>query len=131
LTNGSSWGVSAISTAEWRGAKLSDILAATIGITVDHIDDSGAINGFQHVQFISEDGMEASIPLIKALDRRGDVLLAYEMNGEDVPPQHGWPVRVIVPGHVGVRNVKWIKSIRLAAEEARGPWQRGMAYKVQ
>lgn len=97
---------------------------------MDHLDDNGAINGLKHVQFVSEDGMEASIPLQKALNRRGDVLLAYEMNGEDVPPQHGWPLRVIVPGHVGVRNVKWIKSIRLSSEEAKGAWQRGMAYKV-
>ena len=52
------------------------------------------------------------------------------MNESPVPSQHGAPIRVIVPGHVGVRNVKWVTSIRVSDEEATGPWQRGMAYKV-
>jgi DMSO/TMAO reductase YedYZ molybdopterin-dependent catalytic subunit len=96
-------------------------------------------------------GLEASIPLEKALSRSGDVLLAYRMNDQQLPAQHGYPLRVIVPGrepvylilpphiyhtrffksgHVGIRNVKWLKEIRLSEEEAYGTWQRGMAYKV-
>jgi DMSO/TMAO reductase YedYZ molybdopterin-dependent catalytic subunit len=59
----------------------------------------------------------------------GDVLLAYEMNDKPIPVQHGAPVRVIVPGHVGVRNVKWLHHIALSHEESHGPWQRGMSYK--
>lgn len=50
----------------------------------------------------------SSIPLGKALDPRSDVILAYEMNGEAIPLDHGFPVRVIVPGVVGARNVKWL-----------------------
>ena len=50
----------------------------------------------------------ASIPIYKALDPKADVLLAYEMNGEPIPLDHGFPVRVIVPGVVGARNVKWL-----------------------
>lgn len=46
-----------------------------------------------------------------------------------MPPKHGFPLRVIVPGHAGIRNVKWVKEIRLSSEEAEGTWQRGMAYK--
>lgn len=53
----------------------------------------------------------ASIPLWKAVDKRGDVILAYEMNGEAIPRDHGFPVRVIVPGVVGARNVKWIGNL--------------------
>ena len=60
----------------------------------------------------------------------GDVLLAYEMNGEPLPPDHGHPLRVIVPGHVGVRNIKWVNKIVASAVEADGVWQRGMAYKA-
>ena len=52
------------------------------------------------------------------------------MNDNTIPSQHGAPLRVIVPGHVGVRNVKWLKSIKISNEEAVGTWQRGMAYKV-
>ena len=43
-------------------------------------------------------------------NKRGDVLLAYEMNGEPLPAKHGYPLRAVVPGHVGVRNVKWVSS---------------------
>lgn len=53
----------------------------------------------------------------------GDVLLAYEMNEEDIPRDHGYPLRVIVPGFVGVRNVKWISEIKLQKEESPGAWQ--------
>jgi sulfite oxidase len=56
-------------------------------------------------------------------------MLAWEMNDEPIPAAHGFPLRVIVPGHVGVRNVKWVNKIVLSKEEAPGPWQRGMAYK--
>jgi len=52
------------------------------------------------------------------------------MNDLPIPSQHGAPIRVVVPGHVGVRNVKWVTSLRVSHEEATGPWQRGMAYKV-
>lgn len=46
-----------------------------------------------------------------------------------IPPEHGYPVRAIVPGHVGVRNVKWLSSVVTSAEEAEGVWQRGISYK--
>ena len=52
-----------------------------------------------------------SIPICKALDPKSDVLLAYEMNGEPIPLDHGFPVRVIVPGVVGARNVKWLGNL--------------------
>lgn len=50
----------------------------------------------------------ASVPIEKAMDPRGDVILAYEMNGETLPRDHGFPVRVIAPGIVGARSVKWL-----------------------
>jgi sulfite oxidase len=53
----------------------------------------------------------------------------YEMNGVDLPPEHGGPLRAVVPGHVGVRNVKWVGKIVTSAVEAEGPWQRGISYK--
>jgi len=123
VTSGSPWNVSAISTAEWSGARLSDVLRS-LGIA-----DRAEELGIEHVQFAAAEGMEASIPITKALFERGDVLLAYEMNGAPIPAQHGFPVRLIVPGHVGVRNVKWLTHITLSNQEAKGPWQRSMAYK--
>jgi sulfane dehydrogenase subunit SoxC len=57
-----------------------------------------------------EDVFARSIPLSKAVD---DCILAYEMNGESLPPEHGFPVRVIVPGWYGVNSVKWLDELRL------------------
>ena len=50
----------------------------------------------------------SSITIEKAMDPRGDVILAYEMNGEPIPRDHGFPIRAVVPGVVGARNVKWL-----------------------
>ncbi len=50
--------------------------------------------------------------LLQALDPTGDVILAFEMNGEPIPRDHGFPVRSIVPGVVGARNVKWLGKVR-------------------
>ena len=57
---------------------------------------------------------EASIPAATAFDPRKDVLLAFEMNGEPLPLDHGYPIRVVVPGVVGARNVKWLRKIVLS-----------------
>ena len=85
--------------------------------------------GLNHVQFEGLDSMNASIPTHKAMRREGDVLLAYRMNGDPVPGFHGFPLRVVVPGHAGVRSVKHLKTVRVSPDEAAGTWQQGMAYK--
>ena len=67
----------------------------------------------------------ASIPIGKAMDPRADVILAYEMNGEPISCDHGYPIRAIVPGVVGARNVKWLGKIIISKEESPSQWQRG------
>ena len=47
----------------------------------------------------------------------GEVILCWEMNGTDLPRDHGWPIRIITPGYVGIRNTKWISKITLSEEE--------------
>ena len=54
----------------------------------------------------------------------GDVLLAWHLNGEPLSRDHGFPLRVVVPGTVGARSVKWLKSITLSHEESRSHWQQ-------
>ena len=122
-TSGIPWGGGAISTAEWGGASLVDVLAAA---GVDCADPRYAT---WHVHFEGADGVVASVPAWRALSHRSDVLLAYDMNGEALPPHHGAPLRAIAPGVVGVRSVKWLTSVKLAPNEATGPWQSGIAYK--
>lgn len=124
-TGGIPWGFGAMSTARWGGVYLREVLQHCAGLTLEGVEAFGV----KHIVFIGMDDMQASIPVEKALSPYGDVLVAYEMNGEPLPNEHGAPVRLVVPGVVGVRNVKWVGRIRASTEEAEGPWQRGLAYK--
>ncbi|CAL5433551.1 unnamed protein product [Camellia sinensis] len=63
---------------------------------------------------------KASIPLIRSTNSEADVLLAYEMNGEPLNRDHGYPLRVVVPGVIGARSVKWLDSINIIGEECQG-----------
>nr|XP_020448909.1 sulfite oxidase, mitochondrial isoform X2 [Monopterus albus] len=120
---GLNWGLAAIGNATWSGAKLRDVLlAAGYG--------SDVAQWARHVQFegLDKDVMGtaygASIPVNKAVSEEGDVLLAYEMNGEELPADHGFPVRVVVPGTVGARNVKWLRKIIVSTDESSSHWQQ-------
>lgn len=117
-TNGLQWTVGAISCATWEGVRLRDVLADA-GVSTDDPGDDA-----QHVQFSGLEAYGASIPIAAALDPRGDVLLAFRMNGQALPRDHGFPVRVIVPGHVAARCVKWVNKIVVSDEESSTQWQR-------
>lgn len=100
------WGCNAVGTAMWTGTPLRSVLS---DIQYDAAEDQWltAIGGD-----VSEHGdvFARSIPLRKVLD---DCILAYGMNGRPLPPEHGHPVRLIVPGWYGVNNVKWVEELRL------------------
>jgi sulfite oxidase len=128
-TNGANWGPGAIGTAIWEGPYLRDVLLDVYGNQIHELEVYYNQSHFKHLVFVAVDGMTASIPLSKALSPTGDCILATKMNGQPIPPEHGGPVRVIIPGHVGVRNVKWVSEIKLSPYEAKGAWQRSMAYK--
>lgn len=117
----------AIGTAKWGGVKLSHLMELAGVNDPIHAEEVG---GMEHVRFYSLDGMMASIGIEKALGPYGDCIIAYEMNDEPLPRDHGYPLRVIVPGYAAVRNVKWLNRVELAATEAEGPWQRGLNYKT-
>jgi len=125
-TSGTAWGQGAISTAKWGGVRLSDALKLA-GLDNPVQADN---EGYEHLRFHALDGMSVSIPLAKASDPYGDCIIAWEMNGEPLPRDHGYPLRIIVPGYAAVRNIKWVEKIELATSDAEGPWQRGLNYKI-
>ncbi|KAI3463107.1 hypothetical protein Pfo_019770 [Paulownia fortunei] len=121
---GVGWDIAAIGNAIWGGAKLADVLEL-IGIPkFSYISPCGG----KHVEFVSIDKCKeenggpykASIPLSQATNPEADILLAYEMNGETLNRDHGYPLRVIVPGVIGARSVKWLDSINIIAKECQG-----------
>lgn len=121
---GLKWDRAAISNAVWEGTRLLDILQAA-GFDLEEAQR----NGIRHVQFEGLDRDEsnfygASIPLENAVNPLNDIILAYEMNGKDLPIDHGYPIRVVIPGVAGARNVKWLCKIALSHEESRSHWQR-------
>jgi len=124
-TSGTPWDQGAISTAKFAGPKLRDVLKHA-----GFDEDLAYQLELEHVRFESLDGMKASIGIEKAFNPYGDCIVAYEMNGEPLPRDHGYPIRAIAPGYCAVRNVKWVKTIEISREEAEGAWQRGLNYKV-
>ncbi|TVY43137.1 putative sulfite oxidase, mitochondrial [Lachnellula subtilissima] len=117
-TNGLQWNVGAIGNATWTGVRLRDVLVDA-GFPIDAPPADA-----KHAQFTGLEAYGASVPLSKAIDAHGDVLLAYEMNGSGIPRDHGFPLRVIVPGHVAARSVKWLQKITISDEESLSQWQR-------
>ncbi|POR37716.1 Sulfite oxidase [Tolypocladium paradoxum] len=120
-TNGLQWAAGAISNASWEGVLLADVLADA------GFEMAEALNGESETRHVHFSGMEAygaSIPIKKAIDPQGDVLLAYSMNDKPLPRDHGYPLRAIVPGHVAARSVKWLNQITLSDEESMSQWQR-------
>ena len=120
---GVQWGLGAVGNAEWTGIPLSILLdrvrtkpdareVILEGADEGALEDPKAPRG--KVRFAR------SIPLAKA---RGDVLLAYEMNGQKLPPEHGFPVRAIVPGWYAMASVKWLQRIIITDRPFTGYYQ--------
>jgi DMSO/TMAO reductase YedYZ molybdopterin-dependent catalytic subunit len=118
---GEKWHLGAVSTAEWTGVPLTEIL-----------DRVGVRSGAREVLFRGADagpvdGHLGSVPFERSLTldqaRGADALLAYAMNGELLPVQHGHPVRLIVPGWYAVASVKWLTDIELIDRPFAGHYQ--------
>ncbi|XP_068827118.1 sulfite oxidase, mitochondrial [Capricornis sumatraensis] len=118
---GLEWSLGAISTARWAGARLCDVLAQA-GHQLCETEAHVCFEGLDSDPTGTAYG--ASIPLARAMDPEAEVLLAYEMNGQPLPRDHGFPVRVVVPGVVGARHVKWLGKVSVEPEESFSHWQR-------
>ena len=119
------WLTEAVGTAEWAGTPLRGVL-----------EEAGVRGAAQEALFTGLDrGVEGgtaqayarSLPVAEALET--GALLAYEMNGEPLPPQHGFPLRLVVPGWYGMTNVKWLARVTLLADPHDG-YQNSVAYRL-
>jgi DMSO/TMAO reductase YedYZ molybdopterin-dependent catalytic subunit len=120
------WLLEAVGTARWQGVPLASIL-----------EEAGVRDGASEVLFTGLDrGVEGgeeqsyarSLSLEEAL--RGEVLLAYDVNGSELPPQHGYPLRLIVPGWYGMTSVKWLARITVLDAPFDG-YQMHQAYRLR
>ena len=120
------WLDEAVGTAAWRGTRLAPLLAEA-GPLDDAVEVvfTGLDRGLEAGQ---EQTFERSLPLEEAL--RDDPLLAYEMNGAPLLPQHGFPLRLVVPGWYGMANVKWLTRITLVDRPFEG-YQQAHAYRLR
>src|SRR5512133_33058 len=120
---GVQWHLGAVSTAEWTGVPLSTLLdRASPKSNACEVILEGADCGMLEEPKgpAGELTFARSIPLEKA---RRDVLLAYKMNGDDLPPEHGFPVRAIVPGWYAMASVKWLQRIIVTNRPFTGYYQ--------
>ena len=117
------WLVEAVGTAEWTGTRLGPLLDEA-GL----MDQSGDVvfTGLDRgIQADIEQQYERSLPLAEC--RRDEILLAYAINGQPLPPQHGFPLRLIVPGWYGMAHVKWLRAITVLGSSFDG-YQQATAY---
>lgn len=99
-----------ISTAVWTGVRMKDLL-----------ERAGVKDGAYDVVLTSIDGYTDSFPVAKAMEP--GTLVVYLMNGETLPQDHGYPARVLVPNIYGMKNVKWLREIRVETYDVKGYWQ--------
>jgi nitrate reductase (NAD(P)H) len=109
-TKGFSWGAAGVSTALWTGVSLPDLLAR-----------ARPLRGAKYVCFEGADKLPngyygTSVKLSWAADPERGMMVAHKMNGEMLHPDHGKPLRVVIPGQIGGRSVKWLKRIIVTAQ---------------
>ncbi len=120
------WVLEGVGTAHWTGVPLAYLLGKA-GVLQNAVEvvftgaDAGIQGGVPH-------HYARSLPIREAL--RADVVLAYKMNGSELPPQHGYPLRLVVPGWYGMASVKWLESIEVVTAPFAG-YQQQVAYRYQ
>jgi sulfane dehydrogenase subunit SoxC len=117
---GSAWKLGAIGVAEWTGVPLSAVLdraglrSTAVDVMPEGVDPVVVQGG------VALGHVRRPLPIEKALE--DDTLLVYAMNGEPLPEDHGFPVRLLVPGWVGIANIKWVGRIEVSEQPLFSPW---------
>src|ERR1700720_2514874 len=121
---GAQWELGAVSNAEWTGVPLGALLERA-GLEEDacEIVLEGADRGTPKEEPVPPEPISYAGFCFKKKATRPEVLIAYQMNGRDLPRDHGFPARAIVPGHYGMASVKWLTGIRAVHEPFHGYWQ--------
>jgi sulfane dehydrogenase subunit SoxC len=120
------WGLEAVGTGEWTGVPLRSILdEAGLDRRATEVVFTGLDRG---VDGGTEQQYERSLTVEEAM--RDEVILAYALNGVALPPQHGFPLRLLVPGWYGMTSVKWLERITLVDEPFTG-YQQAQAYRLR
>ena len=132
LPIGEPWGDYAVSTSRWTGALLSDVLEqaqpAAEGVEVRF---EGADRGPYHLAPVLPETNREDLAFVRTLalehatDPAAEILIAYEMNGQPLTPDHGAPFRLVVPHWYAVASVKWLKRIDVLTEPYVGEFQTG------
>eukprot|EP00970_Alexandrium_tamarense_P012975 scaffold3198_cov213-Alexandrium_tamarense.AAC.7 len=130
-TIGFNWGAGGVSTNVWKGVTLRDLLLKA-GVSEKNMAG-------KHVEFIGAEDLPnkvgpgpfkdepwgklvkygTSVPLARAMNPAYDILIAYEANGEVLQPDHGYPIRLIIPGYIGGRMIKWLTDINVLEHETK------------
>ena len=132
LPAGEPWGDYAVSTARWKGALLHEVIErAKPHPTAVEVRFAGTDHGSYILNPVLKDidasdlSFERSLTLVHAADPSAEILIAYEMNGEPLSPDHGSPFRLVVPHWYGVASVKWLKQIEVLTEPFIGEFETG------
>ncbi|MBQ1088254.1 sulfite oxidase [Streptomyces sp. B93] len=122
------WLVEAVGTAEWTGVPLR-LLLAEAGVDPEAVDVvcTGADHG---VERGVEQDYQRALPVDVATGQDPEVLVAHTMNGAPLPPQHGSPLRLVVPGWYGMAQVKWLRGITVTDTRFTG-FQQSVAYRIR
>lgn len=109
--SGTTWGLGAIGVATWTGVRLADVL-----------DRAGVLRDALDVMPVGLDSMAVRRPIPVEKAQADDTLLVIGMNGRTLPPDHGYPVRLLVPGWVGISHVKWVGEIEVSTTPLLSQW---------
>ncbi|MGI8333956.1 sulfite oxidase [Actinomadura scrupuli] len=117
--SGTPWRLGGVGVARWRGVRLATVLERAglsrraVDLLPRGLDDEFVDKG------VNLGRVRRPLPVAKALK---DALLAYEMNGAPLPPDHGFPLRLVVPSWVGIASIKWLGDIQVADRPLFSPW---------
>ncbi|KAF2191851.1 sulfite oxidase [Zopfia rhizophila CBS 207.26] len=123
--SGIDWFDGAVMNCEWTGPLLRDVLLKSgINLTKDRLKNAHVAFACFQTPCQDDEWYGASIPLSRALNPDAEVILALEMNGKELTPNHGYPVRVVTPGIAGARSVKWLDRITVQTTESTNFYQQ-------